>query len=279
MSRWGCVARCVAVLAAVAGSGGCAAGGLAVGPILTAIQIVGDRSVERTVAADLEATRAATVDALSSLSFRVEGLEREGEAWSLKATSAGMAISATLAPVTSRMTRVSLRAEAGRLTADKQTAEQIHDQIAAMLPVSTAERRHPPSDDGRATREALNAVESEIQRLRSEIESSRARQQQPRPASSEAGPAVNIEPGRILTIPLSHGLPVPVASGSAPGDARAPERSPSPIPEQRASLAEVLSPLPAPKPGDSTEAARDGMASGLRPVSGLAPVEAIGRGK
>ena len=58
------------VMAAFLGlqTAGCTAAGMAAGPILTAISLVSDRSVERTVAADLTTAWAATVDAHRSSS-------------------------------------------------------------------------------------------------------------------------------------------------------------------------------------------------------------------
>jgi hypothetical protein len=67
------------LLLVLSGSGGCAAVGLAaVGPMLSSFAALGDRTVERTVPADLPTTWGATVDALARMAVHLETSEKSG---------------------------------------------------------------------------------------------------------------------------------------------------------------------------------------------------------
>jgi hypothetical protein len=269
-----------ALLASTIALGGCVAGGLAAGPLLAAIQVVGDRSVERTVPADLGAAGAATVDVLSSMAFQLGDLERDGETWSLKAASAGVTVQATLAPVTAHMTRLSLRAEAGGLVADKQTAEQIHQQIARKLAARTGERGAALTDDGRATKATLQALEAQIERLSTAI-GRRRDSTQPELPDPKGDRAPTVDPRRIFMVPLSYGVLMPIATGPGAVGAQAPEQRGSFPPDAAALPVAVPSAHPASVPVANANAAdaQDQKASVLRPVGGLMPVEATGSEK
>ena len=53
------------------------AAGLAAGPLVSAVQLVGDRTVERTVAAELAEAQGATEAVLARMAFRIESRERD----------------------------------------------------------------------------------------------------------------------------------------------------------------------------------------------------------
>ncbi len=137
---------CVATMLA---GGGCAAAGLAAaGPLLSAIGTIGSRSIERTLSADLETAWTATVETFSRMEIRVRHTDRSRDAWVLKGTGGTVELHAELAPVTPRMTKVSLRAEAGGLQADKRTTEEILNQVALSLKrqPAVAVLAHAPPD-------------------------------------------------------------------------------------------------------------------------------------
>jgi len=187
---------------------GCVAAGLAGGPLVSAVQLVSDRSVERTVAAELGEAQGATEAVLARMAFRIEGRELEDGIRRLRAVADGVMVHATLERVTAKLTRVGLRVEAGRLVADRDTGAQIHEQIAAVLaPPAT---RVPAGDPGAS--EALTSLQGEIRRLRSDIE-------ERRPVASPAatgddGPSMRVEPGAVVTPPMSAALPT--VGGAAP---------------------------------------------------------------
>lgn len=75
----------------------------------------------------------ATVEIFGRMEIRVRHIDRSRDAWVLKGTGETVELHAELAPVTPRMTKVSLRVEAGGLQADKRTAEEILNQVALSL--------------------------------------------------------------------------------------------------------------------------------------------------
>src|SRR5690242_9659736 len=107
-------------------SGGCATAGLALlGPLVGSISALGDRSVERTIPADLSTTWGATVDALARMAVRVEQTQKSGSRWQLTGTYETVSVYATLQRVTASMTKVSVRVEAGSIYADKRTSDEL----------------------------------------------------------------------------------------------------------------------------------------------------------
>ena len=189
---------------------GCVAAGLATGPLMSAVQLVGDRTVERTVAAELAEAVAVTEAALVRMAFKVEEREREEDYRRLRAVADDVTVHAKLYRVTARMTRVSLRVEAGGILADRDTGRQIHEQIAGLL--APAGRPVAPASADAASAEALNVLQTEIRKLRSDLDERRATDRQPLPTEA-AGP-VSVQPGAIVTVPMSAALPT--VGGTAP---------------------------------------------------------------
>src|SRR5215831_12407632 len=143
------------------GTGGCVAAGLAaVGPVLTSVVAIGDRSVERTIPADLQATWGATVDVLSRMAIKFETSDKSGEQWQFRGTGEAATVYGTLEPVTARMTKMSVRVEAGKLFPDKRTAEELLNQVATSLA--------GPSNPG--SRTAAEESAARLQSLQREIE-------------------------------------------------------------------------------------------------------------
>ncbi|HVQ74591.1 MAG TPA: hypothetical protein VMT79_03525 [Candidatus Binatia bacterium] len=196
--------------AAALASSGCVSAGLAAaGPLATAIYAVADRSVERTLPADQVAAWDATVETFRRMALRVEGAEQSGESWVLRGTGEKVSVEATLAPVTARMTSLGLRVEAGRLTADKKTADEILNQVAASLAAATAAARPretaPAAADPRAA-EALSSLRQEVERLGARMDRAPAPERAPGTAGATASPAV-LEAGAIVVVPTSVGVP------------------------------------------------------------------------
>jgi len=187
---------------------GCVAAGLAAGPLMSAVQLVGDRTVDRTVAAELAEAQDATEAVLARMAFRIESRERDDGVRRLRAVADDVTVHARLERVTAKLTRVGLRVEAGRMVADRDTGAQMHEQIAALLAPAPA---RPPAGDPAAA-EALATLQGEIRKLRSDIEERRAAE---RPAATpEHGPSIRVEPGAVLTAPMSAALPT--VGGPAP---------------------------------------------------------------
>jgi hypothetical protein len=193
-------------VAAALATSGCVAAGLAAGPLVSAAQLFGDRAVERTVAAELAEAQGATEAVLVQLAFRIESRERDDGIRRLRAVADGVTVHATLERVTPRLTRVGLRVEAGRMAPDRDTGAQMHEQIAALL----APARPPASDPAAA--EALNTMQGEIRKLRSDIEERRAAE--PPTATPASSTSLRVEPGAVVSAPMSAALPT--VGGPAP---------------------------------------------------------------
>jgi hypothetical protein len=188
---------------------GCVAAGLAAGPLMTAVQVVSDRTVERTVAAELAEAQGVTEAVLTRMAFRIESRERDDGLRRLRAVAGDVTVHAKLERVTATMTRVGLRVEAGRLVADRDTGAQIHEQISRLLEPASA--RPAPSDP--ALTEALTTLQGEVRKLRSDQEERRAAER-PAPSASASTSGLRVEPGAIVTAPMSAALPT--VGGSAP---------------------------------------------------------------
>jgi hypothetical protein len=195
----------LALLAAI-GLSGCVGASLAGGPLVSAVQLLGDRTVERTVAADVTETTGVTEAVLVRMGFAIEHREHGDGVRRLRAEAEEITVHATLERVTSKLTRLGVRVEAGRLVADRDTSVQIHEQIAAAL----VPARAPVTDAGAA--EALTTLQGEIRKLRSNIEERRV--ERPAPAAAPDTRAVRVEPGAIVTVPMSAALPT--VGGAAP---------------------------------------------------------------
>jgi HAMP domain-containing protein len=213
--------RLSAVLVACAiGAGGCAAGGLAaVGPVLSALQIVGDRSVDRTISTDLVTALGLAEDALARTAIVVNSRTRTDDGWVLRGTGQDLTLTMTLSPATERLTRVAIRVEAGRITADKQTGEEVHNQMARLLAEHLQAARPPAS----APTDALAALEAQVRSLRIELERQRE-MSATRTKAVEPRPAVTVDPSAIVSVPASYGFSTP----SAPAPASLAATSPAP---------------------------------------------------
>ena len=189
-------------------SGGCATAGLALlGPLVGSISALGDRSVDRTIPADLSTTWGATVDALARMAVRVEQTEKSGDRWQLTGTYETVSVYATLERVTASMTKVSVRVEAGSIYADKRTGEELLNQVGASLASLTGSGPH----DAAAAAEAsarLGALQRAVERLGTKVEEARdgrdARRREGSPETFAPSPTVTTSP--IITVPASAGV-------------------------------------------------------------------------
>jgi len=209
------ILRLVLLLAIALAGGGCAAAGIAAGPLLTAIQAIGGRSVERTLAADLETAWTATVDTLTQMEIRIQETDRDEEAWTLEGVGDEVTVYAKLVPVTPKMTKVFLRAEAGGLLSDKETAEEILNQVALSVVPPSAVVVREPSAEGDTFAEELAALEEQIRQLKLAIEDQEKDRvvHRPQPDPNEGANAVVSNGSRIVTIPPSYGIrKLPVAA-------------------------------------------------------------------
>ena len=245
-------ALALALLTAL-GVSGCVGAGLIGGPLVSAVQLIGDRTVERTVAADLTETAGVTEAVLGRMGFGIEHRERGDGIRRLRAAAEEITVHVTLERVTGKLTRLGLRVEAGRLVADRDTGAQIHDQVAAAL----APVRAPAADPGAA--EALNTLHGEIRKLRSDIEERRVERSATAPAAAPDTP-LRVEPGAIVTVPMSAALPT-VGGPAPPVSVQAPV-----TPVVAVSPAEELR-TPA------TSALDSRVAAPLRPASALTPIQ------
>ncbi len=209
------ILRLVLLLAIALAGGGCAAAGIAAGPLLTAIQAIGGRSVERTLAADLETAWTATVDTLTQMEIHIQETDRDEEAWTLEGVGVEVTVYVKLVPVTPQMTKVFLRAEAGGLLADKETAEEILNQVALSVVPPSAVVVREPSAERDTFAEELATLEEQIRQLKLAIEDQEKDRvvHRPQPGPNEGANAVVSNGSRIVTIPPSYGIrKLPVAA-------------------------------------------------------------------
>ena len=252
------------LLLVLSGGGGCAAAGLAaVAPMLGSFAALGDRSVERTVPADLPTTWGATVDALGRMAVSLETSKKSGDRWQLTGTGDGATVYGAFERVTARMTKVSVRVEVGKLLPDKRTAEELLNQVGTSLADLTG-------SDPRAAAEAsaarLGALQQEIERLGARVEDARDSR---RPEGGAAAPAQSkLSTSPIIVVPASAG--VATVAGPAPALVHQP---PAPIVRREERHAETV---PSTIPREPrTDAADDIMATPLSTVEVLRPVEGL----
>ena len=251
------------LLLVLLGSGGCVAAGLAaVGPMLGSIAALGDRTVERTIPADVSTTWGATVDALARMGVRVEQTEKAekaGNRWQLTGIADDVTVYGTLERVTSSMTKVSIRVEAGSIYADKRTAEELINQVGASL----ASLTRPGSLEARTYEPArrLEALQQAIERLGAKVDNSHDGQERPQPGPREDRPASQstIMASPIITVPVSAGV------ATVPG--------PLPVLMQAPALRRDKQGVSVQE--ESQDATRDIMANPLRSVDVLRPVEGL----
>ena len=211
----------LALLGIALAGGGCVAAGLAAtGPLFTAVQLVTDRSVERTLAADLSTASRVTAQSLVRMALRVRDPERDGEAIVLEGMGTRVTVRAELSPVTPAMTRLSVRAEAGRLTADKRTAEEILNQVASSLASQAS------STTGDMVASQLNAQVETLTTLRGEVARLRAKLDED--GAAKRTPATPPSVGPSVTVPVARGV-VEVSTAHAFPRSAQPTEGPAPV--------------------------------------------------
>jgi hypothetical protein len=257
------------LLCAGLGSGGCVTAGLAaLGPVVGSISALGDRSVERTIPADLSTTWGATVDALARMAVRVEQTEKAGNRWQLTGVDGSVTVYGTLERVTASMTKVSVRVEAGSIFADKRTGEELLNQVGASLVSLTGSGPHDAAAQASAAR--LGALQRAIERLGTKVEEARdgrdARRPVGSPETSTPSPTVTTSP--IITVPASAG----VATVPGPVPALVQQRSAPAFRREEREAESVPSTGPRERRKDPTV---DIMAGPLSSVEVLKPVEGL----
>jgi len=194
-------------------AGGCATAGMALlGPLAGTVTAMVDRSVDRTLPADLSTTWGATADALARMAIRIEETDKSGSKWRLTGTGGATTVHGTLEPVTAGMTKVSVRVEVGGLFADKNTSDELLNQISASLAsFASMGRRDGTAAATDASLDQLRLLQRQIERLGTKIEQAR---ETPPPARAETPqvPATSVVP--VIMIPTSAGVTtVPISNG------------------------------------------------------------------
>jgi Protein of unknown function (DUF3568) len=259
------------LLLTVAGlsAGGCATAGLALmGPLAGSLTAIADRSVDRTMPAELSTTWGATADALARMAVRIEQTEKSDAKWRLTGTGEKVTVHSTLERVTAGMTKVSVRVEGGGLFADKQTSEELLNQVAASLARFASARERPaPGPD--AASEELRQLHREIERLGTKIEQAR----EVTPPSTRPGnsPVTSVGTTPILTIPTSVGVATVPATDVSLSARPAPPSAAAP-----AVVGPDAQPRPPRPPAERLATGADSIvAEPMRSVEVLRPVEAL----
>ena len=202
------------VFLAVASSGCVAAGMAAVGPVMSAIGALADRTVERTLPGDLPSASLAVLETITHLRLEIRGIERTDQAWTFEAANENVTVHGHLTPLSPSLTRLSLRVEIGSLAADKSTADEILNQISARMADQLRVKPSPAAENVGSGR--LAEIEAELQRLRSELEAARARPER-RVERGEVDAREAAGTGRapgVITVPASYGIPtIPAPPG------------------------------------------------------------------
>lgn len=252
---------------ALMASGGCVTAGLAIGPVVSSITALADRSVERTIPADLATTWAASTDALSRMALRIEKTEKADGRWRATSTDGEVTVHATLDRVTANMTKVSVRVEAGSLFADKRTGDELLNQVGVSLAGLTGLGPVGATAAAEISATRLDVLQRAIERLGTKVEEAAEAREARRPAAVGSPPAQapTMMATPIITIPASAG----VATVAAPPTAPRPRTLPAVAREEL----EVAT-----KDGGTppvAEPALDIMAKPLRSVDTLKPVESL----
>ncbi|HUP35910.1 MAG TPA: DUF3568 family protein [Candidatus Limnocylindria bacterium] len=196
-------------------AGGCATAGMAlVGPLAGTVTAIVDRSVDRTLPADLSTTWGATADALARMAVRIEETDKSGPKWRLTGTGGATTVHGTLESVTAGMTKVSVRVEVGGLFADKDTSDELLNQISASLAsFASMGRRDGTASAADASIDQFRVLQRQIERLGTKIEEAREAPP-PTARSTDALPAQTVSPTSVIMVPASAGVatvPVPAA--------------------------------------------------------------------
>ena len=251
-------------------AGGCATAGLAiVGPLAGSITAIVDRSVERTLPADLSTTWGATADALARMAVRIDETDKSGAQWRLTGTGGATTVHGTLERVTAGMTSVSVRVEAGGLFADKKTSDELLNQIAASLArLASVGRRDGSKSAADASIAQLRVLQQEVQRLGMKIEQAREAPAPTARPEAPSGPTPSQVP--IITIPASAGVAtVPVPDVPPMRRTIPPALRPSASPRNNGAFSQVQT-------AEHQEGrADDILAAPMRSVEVLRPVEGL----
>jgi hypothetical protein len=255
------------LLVAAAGlmAGGCATAGMAlVGPLAGTVTAIVDRSVDRTLPADLSTTWGATADALARMAVRIEETDKSGARWRLTGTGGATTVHATLERVTAGMTKVSVRVEVGGLFADKNTSDELLNQVSASLASFASMGRHSTAAD--AAIDQLRVLQRQIERLGARIE--HARDAPPPAARPETRPAGTASSTPIVEVPASAGVAtVPAAAHVSHPGLTAPSAVGHSVTRR---------PSGAPPAAEPQEGRVDGVVAGpMRSVEVLRPVDAL----
>jgi hypothetical protein len=194
---------------------------------------------------------------------RIQETDRDEEAWALEGIGDEVTVYVKLVPVTPQMTKVFVRVEAGGLLADKETAEEILNQVAlSVVPPSAVIVREPSGERDTFTEE-LDALEEQIRQLKLAIEDQEKDRvvHRPQPDPNEGANAVVSNGSRIMTIPPSYGIrKLPVAADATDAS------SPPVAPDEGAAVIDVAP--PAVDGGEETLPAPLIRANVLTPVPG-----------
>lgn len=259
------------LLLASAGSmaGGCATAGMALmGPLAGTVTAMVDRSVDRTLPADLSTTWGATADALARMAIRIEETDKSGPKWRLTGTGGPTTVHGTFEPVTAGMTKVSVRVEVGGLFADKNTSDELLNQISASLATfASMGRRDGTASATDASIDQFRVLQQQIQRLGTKIEQAR---ETPPPARAVTPPEPTTSVVPVLMIPTSAGVAtVPVADG-------APARPAVPSALRPSAGSRNTGPPPPVQAAEQQEGrADDILAAPMKSVEVLRPVEGL----
>jgi hypothetical protein len=249
----------VASLAVALATSGCVAAGLATGPLMSAVQVIGDRAVERTVGGELSEAVGVTEAVLARMAFRIEDREREDGVRRLRAVADDVTVHVRLERVTGALTRIKVRVETGGLLPDRDTASYIQQQVAAVL-------ASPPTTAAAPTERAVEAVSTlqrEVQKLRVDIEERQRHPGQAGTASGDVSRGARVETGAIVNVPMSAALPT--VGGAPPAISVATPAAPI-------AAAEAVGAAPR---GAADAASRDARTSVLRAAESLTPIRPI----
>lgn len=254
------------VATAALAMGGCVAAPFAIGPLVGSVVALGDRSVERTIPADLPTTWAASVDALSRMALRIEKTDKADGRWHITGSDGDVTVHAALDRVTTNMTKVSVRVEAGSLFADKRTGDELLNQVGLSLAALKGTGPLGAVAAAESSTARLEVLHRAIERLGTKVEEAGKAREPLRPAAADPPATVPIiVPTPIIMIPASAG----VATVAAPPEPARPAGTPPIQREQQKTPAgdEATSP--------ATDPTFDIMAKPLRSVNTLKPVEGL----
>jgi hypothetical protein len=200
------------------------------------------------------------------MAVRVEETERSGDRWRLTGTYEAITVHGTLERVTASMTRVSIRVEAGRIYADKRTAEELLNQVGASLASLTS----PASREARADASGgrLEALQQAIEQLGAKVDKGQDARELPQPGRRDDGPASS---PALMTSPI---VTVPASAGVATIPGPLPTLVQAPALRRGEQEAERVSPGPAFRE-HRKDSIHDIMASPLGSVDVLRPVEGL----